>query len=117
MAGHSKWSKVKRINAVVDAKRGKIFSKLALEAGVEDFKSEKEGFEILTEPAMFEEVHKKMESAGIKTEVAGITSLPLLTVPLADATAITEAGKLIEALEEHDDVKEVFSNGEFPEAV
>jgi transcriptional/translational regulatory protein YebC/TACO1 len=56
---------------------------LALEAGAEDFKADTEGFEILTEPAKFEAVHKKIETAGIKCEAAEITSLPALTVPLA----------------------------------
>jgi transcriptional/translational regulatory protein YebC/TACO1 len=109
MAGHSKWSKVKRIKVVVDAKRGKIFSKLACKAGAEGFKIDEQGFEILTEPAMLEAVHQKMERAGIKAEAAEITSLPTVTVPLA------ADGKLIDALEEHDDVKEVYSNAEFPE--
>ena len=57
-----------------------------------------------------------MEAKGIKCEVAEITSLPTLTVPLADAKAeMAAVNRLIEALEEHDDVKEVFSNADFPE--
>jgi len=88
---------------------------LALETGAEDFKSDEQGFEILTEPAIFEAVHQKMESAGIKAEAAEITSHPTVTVPLAGAAAIADASKLIDALEEHDDVKEVYSNAEFPE--
>jgi len=88
---------------------------LALEAGAEDFKSEAQGYEILTEPASFEAVHKQIEAKGIKCEAAEITSLPTLSVPLADATAISAVNRLIEALEEHDDVKEVYSNAEFPE--
>jgi YebC/PmpR family DNA-binding regulatory protein len=88
---------------------------LALEAGVEDFKAEPQGYEILTEPGNFEAVHKQIETKGIKCEAAEITSLPTLTLPLADAAAITAVNKLIEALEEHDDVKEVHSNAEFPE--
>ena len=88
---------------------------LALEAGAVDFKADEQGFEILTEPAMFEAVHQKMESAGIKAEAAEITSLPAVTVPLADAAASADAGKLIDALEDHDDVKEVHSNAEFSE--
>jgi transcriptional/translational regulatory protein YebC/TACO1 len=51
MAGHSKWAKAKRLKAVVDA-------------GAEDFKSGENGFEILTEPAIFEIVHKKNEAAA-----------------------------------------------------
>ena len=88
---------------------------LALEAGAEDFKAEPQGYEILTEPGNFEAVHKQIEMKGIKCEAAEITSLPTLTLPLADAAAITAVNKLIEALEEHDDVKEVHSNAEFPE--
>jgi len=86
---------------------------LALEAGAEDFKADEDGFEILTEPGKFESVHKTIEAAGVKCEAAEITSLPVITTPLADATAIGAVGKLIEALEEHDDVKEVFSNADF----
>jgi len=88
---------------------------LALEAGAEDFKADEDGFEILTEPARFEAVHKAVESKGIKPAVAEITSLPISTVPLTDPAAIATANKLIEALEDHDDVKEVYSNAEFPE--
>lgn len=87
---------------------------LALEAGAEDFKCDAHGFEILTEPANFEAVHKKIEAAGIKSEAAEITSLPSITVPLS-GEAVTTVNKLIDALEDHDDIKEVFSNAEFPD--
>jgi len=88
---------------------------LALEAGAEDFRADENGYEILTAPGDFEAVHKKIEAKGIRCEAAEITSLPAITVPLADA-AVAAVNRLIEALEEHDDVKEVFSNAEFPEA-
>jgi len=88
---------------------------LALEAGAEDFKAESQGYEILTGPGNFEAVLKQMETKGIKCEAAEITSLPTLTVPLAGDAAITAVNKLIDALEEHDDVKEVYSNAEFAE--
>jgi YebC/PmpR family DNA-binding regulatory protein len=88
---------------------------LALEAGAEDFKADENGYEILTAPGDFEAVHKKIEAKGIKCEAAEITSLPTLTVPPADSAALAAVNKLIEALEEHDDVKEVFSNAEFPD--
>jgi YebC/PmpR family DNA-binding regulatory protein len=86
---------------------------LALEAGAEDFKIDAEGFEILTEPATLEGVHKKIEAAGIKSEAAAITSLPDITVPL-NGDGVTAVNKLIDELEDHDDVKEVYSNAEFP---
>ena len=88
---------------------------LALEAGAEDFKAEPPGYEIITEPGNFEAVHKRVEAKNIKCEAAEITSLPTITVPLADTPAVAAVSRLIEALEEHDDVKEVFSNAEFPE--
>jgi YebC/PmpR family DNA-binding regulatory protein len=86
---------------------------LALDAGAADFKSDENGYEILTEPGKFEAVHKRIEAAGIQCAVAEITSLPTVTAPLHEAAAIAAVNRLIEALEEHDDVKEVFANAEF----
>lgn len=87
---------------------------VALEAGAEDFKAEPEGYEILTEPAHFEAVHKQLEAKGIKPASAQVTSLPTLTVPLTGAAAASVT-KLIDLLEDHDDVKEVYSNAEIAE--
>jgi transcriptional/translational regulatory protein YebC/TACO1 len=86
---------------------------IALEAGAEDFKAEPEGFEILTDPASFEKVHKAIESKGIKPDAAQVTSLPELTIPVTSPQDVAAVTKLIDALEEHDDVKEVYSNAEF----
>ena len=86
---------------------------IALEAGAEDFKADNDGFEILTDPARFEAVHKALEQKNLKCEVAEVTSLPTVTVPLSDPSAEAPVNKLIEALEDHDDVKEVYSNAEF----
>jgi YebC/PmpR family DNA-binding regulatory protein len=86
---------------------------LALEAGAEDFKAEPEGFEIVTDPAHFEGVHKQVEAQNIKCDAAQVTWLPLTVVPV-DQAAVPAVTRLIEALEEHDDVKEVHSNADFP---
>jgi YebC/PmpR family DNA-binding regulatory protein len=88
---------------------------LALEAGAEDFKAEPQGYEIITDPAHFEAVHRQLEAKGIKADAAGITELPTVGVPLARETDAAALNKLIEALEDHDDVKEVYSNAEFPD--
>ena len=85
---------------------------VALEAGAEDFKAEPEGYEIITEPGKFEAVHKAVEARGIKCEAAQVTELPTLTVPVA-AEAAGSVNRLIEALEDNDDVKEVYTNAEF----
>ncbi len=88
---------------------------VALEAGAEDFRADPNGFEIITDPAHFEAVHKQVEAKGFKCAVAEVTSLPTITVPLADPAAIAAVNKLIEVLEEHEDVKAVHTNAEFPE--
>ena len=88
---------------------------VALEAGAEDFKAEPQGYEIITDPAHFEAVHKQIEAKGIKADVAGVTALPTVTVPLPDDRAVAAVNKLIDALEDHDDVKEVYSNAEYPD--
>ena len=88
---------------------------VALEAGAEDFKAEPQGYEIITDPAHFEAVHKQIEAKGIKADVAGVTALPTVTVPLADERTVAAVNKLIDALEDHDDVKEVYSNAESPD--
>jgi YebC/PmpR family DNA-binding regulatory protein len=88
---------------------------VALEAGAEDFRAESDRFEILTSPADFEKVHQAIESKGIKCAVAEVTELPVVTVPLRDAAAIEAVNRLVEALEDRDDVKEVYTNAEFPD--
>jgi YebC/PmpR family DNA-binding regulatory protein len=88
---------------------------LALEAGAEDFKAEAEGYEVLTEPGQFEAVHKQLEAKGIKPAVAEVTELPSVTVPLAGEATVAAVNRLIDALEDHDDVKEVYSNADFPD--
>ena len=88
---------------------------LALEAGAEDFKAEPEGYEIITAPAQFEAIHKQIEAKGVKPAAADVTELATVTVPLAGEPAVAAVNKLIEALEDHDDVKEVYSNAELPD--
>jgi YebC/PmpR family DNA-binding regulatory protein len=87
----------------------------ALDAGAEDFKTESQGYEILTDPGRFESVHKAIEAKGIKPEAAEVTWIPTLTVPVSPGKTAEEVNRLLEILEEHDDVKDVHSNAEFPE--
>jgi YebC/PmpR family DNA-binding regulatory protein len=87
---------------------------LALDAGAEDFLSEPEGYEIQTDPNRFEEVHRRIEAKGIPCAAAEVTWLPNLTVPVR----AEEGGalqRLIETLEEHEDVQEVHGNAELPD--
>jgi YebC/PmpR family DNA-binding regulatory protein len=86
-----------------------------LEAGAEDFKTDPQGYEILTDPARFEAVHKAIEAKGIKPAAAEVTWIPTMTMPLAAGKAVEEVNRLLDLLEDHDDVKDVHSNAEFPE--
>lgn len=98
-----------------DAANEDELMELALEAGAEDFKAEAQGYEIITDPSKFEEVHKLIESKGIKCLSAQITEIPEITVPVKDPETVASINKLLDALEDHDDVKEVHSNAELPE--
>jgi YebC/PmpR family DNA-binding regulatory protein len=88
---------------------------VALDAGAEDFKADAQGYEIVTDPGHFEAVDKAVESKGIKPAAAEVTWLPSITVPLADQKAVSDLNRLLDLLEEHDDVKDIHSNAEFPE--
>jgi len=88
---------------------------VALEAGAEDFKAEPQGYEIVTDPGHFEAVHKQIEARGVRPVVAEVTELPSISVPLQSEPAVSAVNRLIDALEDHDDVKEVYSNADFPE--
>jgi len=85
---------------------------LALEAGAEDFKSEQEGYEVLTAPEDFEGVHKVIEEKGIAMETAEITALPEMTTPVSSEAELEKVNKLVDLLEDHDDVQSVYSNAE-----
>ena len=89
---------------------------LALDAGAEDFQAAPEGYEILTDPGHFETVHARLEAKGIKCASAELTFLPVITVPLTDPAAVASVNKLVELLEDHDDVKNIHSNAEFPDS-
>ncbi|OIO39331.1 MAG: transcriptional regulator [Candidatus Omnitrophica bacterium CG1_02_49_16] len=82
---------------------------IALDAGASDFTSEKENYEIITEPHDFEKVKKAITDAGIVPESAELTRIPSTTVKVGLAEAKT-ALALIEALEDNEDVQNVYSN-------
>ena len=87
---------------------------LVLEAGAEDFKADENGYEIVTDPGQFEEVHARLEEKGIAMEFAEVTSISTLTVPIP-ANEVKAVKRLVDTLEENDDVQDVYTNGDFPE--
>jgi YebC/PmpR family DNA-binding regulatory protein len=85
---------------------------VALEAGAEDVISDEDGaIEVLTAYADFESVKNTLETAGLKPEVAEITMRPENTIELAGDDA-ARMQKLLDVLEDLDDVQDVFHNAE-----
>jgi YebC/PmpR family DNA-binding regulatory protein len=82
---------------------------LALDAGAEDVKNEGEVFEVITTPTTYLKVKEALESAGVAIEAGEITNMPGNTVPVAEEQA-HKLLKLIDALEDNDDVQSVSHN-------
>lgn len=89
---------------------------LALEAGAEDVKNEGEFFEVITAPAAFHRVRDAITAANIAVEAGEIVNIPNSTVPV-EGPAAQRILKLIDALEDNDDVQSVSHNAEIPESV
>ena len=83
---------------------------LALDAGAEDFAEEEDSFEITTDPADFDEVHKKLEGDGIKMVSAEVTMLPQNYVTLSEEADINNITRILDMLDDDDDVQEVYHN-------
>ena len=89
---------------------------LALEAGADDVRRSGDKFEITCDPAVFREVKAALEAAGLTPDAAQITRLPKTTVDL-DADTAVKVLKLMERLDDHDDVQNVSSNYNIPDDV
>ena len=87
---------------------------LALEAGAEDVTDEGEVFEVLTSPVAFQKVRDAVEGAKVTVEGAEIAYLPVSPVAV-DGDVAAKVLKLIDALEDNDDVQTVAHNAELPE--
>lgn len=83
---------------------------IALDAGAEDFVEEEDSFEILTDPDVFGSVRDSLEEAGIPMVQAEVTMLPQTYVELSDEADIKNMNKILNLLEEDDDVQEVYHN-------
>ena len=90
---------------------------IALEAGAEDVIASDQGFEVRCELHQFDKVSHALEQAGIKTESAEIAYIPTTPVPVTNVEAARALLRLHDALEELDDVQQVFSNEEMDDAV
>jgi len=81
----------------------------AIESGAEDFKVSDDSYEITTDPGDITTVKESLEKSGVEIAFAEVTKLPLNTVKLEGQEA-EQMMKLIDALEDHDDVQNVYTN-------
>ena len=89
----------------------------ALDVGANDVIATPEGFEVRCDVPAFDKVAQALEQRGIRAESAEIAYIPTVTVPVADIELARTLVKFHDALEELDDVQQVFSNEEMDEAV
>ena len=87
----------------------------AIEAGAEDVSFTDQYHEVQTSPEMFPQVKAKLEEKGLPLAIAEISMIPTTEVPL-DQRKAEQTMKLMEALEDHDDVQNVWANFDVEEA-
>ncbi len=136
MSGHSKWHNIQAKKGKADAARGKIFTKIgreiaiavreagsnpdvmmmmALEAGAEDVKADEDAFEIYTAPNDLSSVRESLENQGVSSFLtAEVQMIPQNTVAV-EGENLEAIQKMLELLDDYDDVQEVFHNAELPE--
>ena len=85
---------------------------LALDAGAEDFSEEEDSYEILTLPDDFTAVNQALEDAGIVMASAEVTMIPQTYVELTSEADIKNINRILDMLDDNDDVQEVYHNWE-----
>ena len=83
---------------------------VALDAGAEDFREEDDCYEVITDPESFETVRKALEDEGIPMAEAEVTMIPQNYVSLTDPAAIGSLNKILDLLDDSDDVQNVYHN-------
>lgn len=99
--------------SVVDEDR---LMEVGLEAGADDVVDQDSEWEVTCEPASFHAVRSAIEAAGITVGSAEITMIPQNSVPV-DGDGAKKLLKMIDTMEDHDDVQAVYANFDIPESV
>src|SRR5204863_168184 len=120
VSGHSKWSSIKHKKGAADAKRGQLFSKLSraiIVAAREGGPDPAANLALQNAIANLASVREALVARGSAVESAGLTMVTKTTVEVADESAAKKVLRLIDQLEDSDDVQDVFSNFDIPEQV
>src|SRR5213080_3849989 len=89
----------------------------AAEGGADDVTRDGSTFQVTSAPEALVSVREAIEDAGIEIESAELTMVPKTTIELADESAAKKVLRLVDALEENDDVQDVYANFDIPEQV
>jgi YebC/PmpR family DNA-binding regulatory protein len=117
-AGSVSWMFAKKGYFLIEktqAKEDELMT-IALDAGAEDFKSDDKNYEITTSAQDFEKVKQAIQEKGIKCQDAEVTMIPSSAIKVAGNEAKQVLG-LVEALEEHEDVQQVYANFDIPDEI
>ena len=90
---------------------------VVLEAGADDMQPDGRQFEILTDPASFVAVTEALERAEIETLSAEVSLVPTITVPVNDKEKAAAIMRFVRALEDNDDVQNVYTNMAVPDEI
>lgn len=90
---------------------------VALDAGAEDIRPEGDSWLVVCEAGTTDDVRRAIEEAGIEVSSSDLTMLPTSLVELDSAETVKPILRLIDALDEHDDVQDVYANFDIPESV
>jgi YebC/PmpR family DNA-binding regulatory protein len=110
------WMFHKKGDIVIEAAKAdeETVMTVAIEAGADDFQNDGEAYEIFTAPENFDTVLEALKAKGIETMSAEISMIPTTSVKLEGKSA-QQAMKLMEVMEEHDDVQHVYANFDIEE--
>lgn len=89
----------------------------AVELGADDILEEDEEYKVLTSVENFQSVVEGLEKAGFKSSNAELTRIPENTIEVTDEKIASQILKLLEKIEEHDDVQNVYSNFDIAEDI
>ena len=90
---------------------------VALEAGAEDLEDQGDMWQVTTPPSDLNAVRAALEEASIEVDSAELTMLPTTVVPLESEGDARKVLRLVDLLEEHDDVQNVYANFDIPDSV
>jgi YebC/PmpR family DNA-binding regulatory protein len=90
---------------------------LATDAGAEDLESDPDGFSVTTAPGDLNAVREALVEKGVTVKNAELTMLPTTTIEVADESEAKRVLRLMDAIDDHDDVQNVHANFDIPEAV